>query len=721
MAINKLSDSIQYLKGVGPARAKLLNRLNIYTLQDLLYYFPRTYLDRSKLKPISQVISEWPEDEVVISGQVLTISAYRTRSGMRITEIAVADDSGIITAVWFNQPFLKRVFAKGQKILLAGKLSRYSQFDPALCGQREGELRRGYPARGYGRTPQIANAEYEIIPEHWGAFGATSDVPTDVGATYTPLHTQGIVPCYGLTEGLGQKFIRRLMKDNVPAYAPLMPDALPKPLAAGRMHLPDAIKEMHFPASMESMLPARQRLVYEELLLLQLALGLKRNRIKKSSVKYPIKISEYLDGRIRARIPFTLTKAQERVISELRTDLESPHPMHRLLQGDVGSGKTIVAIYAILAAIGNKLQTALMAPTEILAEQHFNTVSRLLAGSQVRIAFLKSGIAKTERQSALDAIKQGNIDLVVGTHALIQKDVEFSRLGLVIIDEQHKFGVIQRETLVNKTDNPHLLVMTATPIPRTLALTAFGDLDVSTIDQLPPGRQPVKTILRASQKMPESIEFIRNRIKEGRQVYFVYPIIDESDKIPAKSATQMAKQLKEIFSEYQVALLHGRKTDQHKEKIMNDFRAGKIQILVSTIVIEVGIDVPNASIMAIEHAERYGLAQLHQLRGRIGRGEHKSYCLLFGDFTTEDAESRLKIMEATNDGFRIAEEDLRIRGPGEFFGTKQSGIPEFRVADLSRDFEVLKQTRQDAQALLATDPFLQSPHNQRLLNAIKQQ
>ncbi|MFA5794587.1 MAG: ATP-dependent DNA helicase RecG [Candidatus Brocadiia bacterium] len=686
--MNKLSDSVQYLKGVGPARAKLLNRLNINTLQDLLYYFPRTYLDRSKLQPISQVISERPEDEVIISGQILTISAYRTKSGMNITEIAVGDDSGIITAVWFNQFFLKRVFAKGQKILLAGKLARY------------------------GRAPQIANAEYEIIP--------TQLMPGE-NDSYTPVHTQGIVPCYGLTEGLGQKFIRRLMKDTVPAYAPLLPDVLPRPLTAGQIPLPEAVNAMHFPASMESMAPARQRLVYEELLLLQLALCLKRNQIKKSAVKYPIKISEHLDGRIRARIPFTLTPAQERVIAELKTDLESPHPMHRLLQGDVGSGKTIVAIYAILAAIGNKLQSALMAPTEILAEQHFNTVTRLLAGSSVRIAFLRSGIAKTERQAALESIKQGDIDLVIGTHALIQKDVEFVRLGLIIIDEQHKFGVIQRETLVNKTDNPHLLVMTATPIPRTLALTAFGDLDVSTIDQLPPGRQPVKTILRASQKMPEAIDFIRNRIKEGRQVYFVYPIIDESDSIPAKSATQMAKQLKDIFSEYQVGLLHGRKTDQHKEKIMNDFRAGKIQILVSTIVIEVGIDVPNASIMAIEHAERYGLAQLHQLRGRIGRGAHKSYCLLFGDFTTEDAESRLKIMEATNDGFRIAEEDLKIRGPGEFFGTRQSGIPAFRIADLSRDFEVLKQTRQDAQALLANDPFLQSPQHKLLFNAIKQQ
>lgn len=687
--MNKLTDSVQYLKGVGPARARLFNRLGIYTVRDLLYYFPRTYLDRSKIKTIKEIISERPintETETIISGQVLAVSMYPTRSGKRILEVGVGDDTGIITAVWFNQPFLKRVFAKGQKLILAGKLAHY------------------------GRTLQIASPEYEVIP--------TQFLPDQNGG-FTPTHTQGIVPCYGLTESLGQKFIRRLMKETVPVYAPLVPDALPKTLTGGLIPLPDALKEMHFPTSMESMGPARKRLVYEELLLLQLALGIKRNQIKKSAVKYPIKISGFLDSRIRARIPFQLTNAQERVIGELRQDLESPHPMHRLLQGDVGSGKTIVAVYAILSAIGNKLQAAFMAPTEILAEQHYRTLSRLLTGSQVRIAFLRSGIAKAERLATIADIKAGNIDLVIGTHALIQKAVEFAKLGLVIIDEQHKFGVVQRDMLAGKSDNPHLLVMTATPIPRTLALTAFGDLDVSTIDELPPGRQPVRTLLRPSVKVPEAIEFIRNKIKEGRQVYFVYPIIDESDKLPIKSASQMAKQLKEIFSEYQVALLHGRKTDRHKEKIMNDFRAGKVNILVSTIVIEVGIDVPNASIMAIEHAERYGLAQLHQLRGRIGRGAHKSYCLLFGDFTTPDAESRLRIMEATTDGFRIAEEDLRIRGPGEFFGTKQSGIPEFKLANLSADFPVLQQTRQDAQGILANDPFLSTPPHYKLKQIIE--
>ena len=477
---------------------------------------------------------------------------------------------------------------------------------------------------------------------------------------------------------------------------------------------------------------ARSRLVYDELLLFQLALGLRRQQIKQTPVKNPISISEQLEERIRKRIPFRLTKAQERVIAEIRQDIIRGFPMNRLLQGDVGSGKTIVAIYAILAAIGNGLQAAFMAPTEILAEQHFRNLTQLLAGSQVRIALLKSGLGTTDRKKMRQMIEAGEIDLVIGTHALIQQDVAFQKLGLLVIDEQHKFGVMQRADLRAKGENPHMLIMTATPIPRTLALTAFGDLDISTIDELPPGRQPIKTVLRPSSKMPDAFGFIRDKIKDGRQVYFVYPLIEdmpEEDsktnqmklyKTNLKSATTMAKYLQEkIFPECAVALLHGAMKDKRKAKVMADFRAGQTDILVSTVVIEVGIDVANASVMVIEHAERYGLAQLHQLRGRIGRGAHQSYCLLFGDFTTPESEQRLKIMEETSDGFRIAEEDLRIRGPGEFLGTRQSGLPEFKVANLATDFGVLKLTHTDSKEILDSDPLLAQPANRQLHRKIE--
>ncbi|MBI4712055.1 MAG: ATP-dependent DNA helicase RecG, partial [Planctomycetes bacterium] len=622
-----LDTSIQYLKGVGPERLKLFHRLGIHTVEDLLYHFPRKYLDRTRVQTIREVLSQRPTDEVTVCGQIIAVSASRSKFGKSIIGITIEDQTGIINAIWFNQPFLKRVFCKGQHIILAGKVGCYK------------------------RELQIVAPEYEILQSEG----------------QTPVHTQGIVPCYALTDGLSQKFIRRLIKNTVPKYVSFLPDVLDA--GTNLMSLPEAIKQVHFPTSQDTLDSARRRLVYEELFLFQMALALKRAQIRHSKLKYQITISAQLDSRIKARIPFTLTKAQKRVVNEIKADLLLTHPMNRLLQGDVGSGKTIVAVYAILAAIGNKLQVALMAPTEILAEQHYQTITRLLTDSKVRIALLTSGLNKQERQQKIDAIKQGQIDLVIGTHALIEKDINFARLELLIIDEQHKFGVVQRAALKAKGENPHLLVMTATPIPRTLALTAFGELDISTIDELPPGRQPVKTVLRPSSKLSDALDFIRNKIREGRQVYFVYPRIEESDtdeRLILKSAKHMSKELEKVFPEYKIALLHGQLAQRTKDKIMADFRSGKTNILVSTVIIEVGIDIPNATVMVIDNAERYGLAQLHQLRGRIGRGSQKSYCLLFGDYTTPESESRLKIMEAANDGFRITEEDLRIRGPGEF-------------------------------------------------------
>lgn len=706
---------VQFIKGVGPERAKRLERLGVSTVYDLLYFFPRKYLDRSQIKKISDV-AETMDEEQTVQGAILAISLRRGRTRKSILEVAVGDGSGVIIATWFNQPYLKQYFSKGQKLILSGKVKLYKQ------------------------RLQFTSPEFEIGKD-------TSD---------NLLHTGGIIPCYPLTEGLSQKVIRSVVKRVLDKYVSVLPDVfdtLPTTLFRQNLRLipiQEAINNMHFPTSAGVVEPARRRLVYEELFLFQLALASKRQEIRHREVKYPLKISSLMDQRIRARVPFQLTRAQEKVIQEIKQDLENIHPMNRLLQGDVGSGKTIVAVYAALAAIGNGTQVAFMAPTEILAEQHYQTLTRLLKDSRVRITLLISGLGSRERQERINQIKQQGVDLVVGTHSLIQEDVTFSKLALLIIDEQHKFGVLQRASLRAKGANPHLLVMTATPIPRTLALTAFGELDLSTINELPPGRRPVKTMLRPTQKMPEAFGFIRDKIKEGRQIYFVYPLIEQSPRLEAnrvvlKSATQMAKYLKsKIFPEFNIALLHGAMSrrspavagsrrgatptlrrgirggipmrtplgsshsgkEKKKDQIMKDFRAGKIQILVSTVVIEVGIDVPNASVMVIDHAERYGLAQLHQLRGRIGRGLYQSYCLLFGDFTTPEAEQRLRIMEATNNGFKIAEEDLRIRGPGEFLGTRQSGLPEFKIADLTRDFSILQETRQAAFRLIQNDPQL---------------
>jgi len=675
-----LDDSVQFIKGVGPERAKLLKRLGISTIRDLLYHFPRKYLDRTKIETIAGVLTPNPEQETpnlsvehTIEGKIAAVSLRpawggtplslrRTRRWQTILEVAIADATGLIRATWFNQPYLKEYFHKGDRLLLSGKLKYY---------------------KGY----QLESPEYEII-----------ETPGE------PALPPGLVPCYPLTNGLTQRYLRKIISTALDKYEKyLLTDLMPGSSAFSLIPVRTAVRQLHSPDTEAILTAARRTIAYQELYEIQLALAERYKKTKGVKVTYPLKVSAIIDEHIRRRIPFTLTPAQERVIAEIKRDLVSPSPMQRLLQGDVGSGKTIVALYAMLAAVGNKTQVALMAPTEILAQQHYQTISRLLKDSRVRIALLTSGIASQERRTLHEQIKQGEIDIVIGTHALIQKNVTFNKLALLIIDEQHKFGVVQRETLRKKGANPHMLIMTATPIPQTLAFTLFGDLGLSVIDQLPPGRRPITTILRPSSKIPQAFDFIRQKITEGRQGYFVYPLIDKQrakseeqreNKTILRSATQMAKYLKEVvFPEDKVKLLHGKMKDKKKDAIMQEFREGKINILVSTVVIEVGIDVPNASVMVIDHAERYGLSQLHQLRGRIGRGEHLSYCLLFGDFKTPEAEKRLRIMEETQDGFRIAEEDLRIRGPGEFLGTRQSGLPEFKVADLSRDLDLLKHAR----------------------------
>ncbi len=673
-----LQKPLQYLKGVGPKRAELLSRLGLFTVRDLLYYLPRDYQDRSQVVPIRDVKFG---STATVKGTVLDVCLKPTwrpgRGRKALLEVMVADQTGTITAVWFNMPFLKEKFQKGQEVLLHGKIHSY-------------------------RHLQIINPEFEFP-----------------GKGESALCTGRIVPVYPLTEGIGQGYLRRLtgraLEECVPylnASTRLRRGVIP-PLVQKLRHLmpiQEAVREAHFPTSMESTRLARKRLIYEELFLLQVAMALRRSRVKLEK-GYTFRVGPNVDTHIRRLFPFKLTGAQERVVGDIRRDMESPRPMNRLLQGDVGSGKTVVALYAMLAAVANGFQTALMAPTEILVEQHYRTLRRYLSHAKVRIALFVGG--SPARKDNLEALAEGKVDIAVGTHALISTDVRFKKLGLVVVDEQHKFGVLQRAELRLKGHRegyrPDVLVMTATPIPRSLSLTLFGDLDVSIIDEMPPGRVPVKTLWVSKNRdisPPRAYEFLHYRLREGRQVYVVYPIIEESEKLDLRSAKEGAKRFQEGFPEFKVELLHGRMSSAEKERIMQKFVSKQIDILVSTVVIEVGIDVPNATVMVIEHAERFGLAQLHQLRGRIGRGAEQSYCLLFVGRASPEAKKRLEVFTSTNDGFVIAEEDLKLRGPGEFFGTRQHGLPDLRVADLVRDLPLLVQAREDAFRLVEADTDL---------------
>ncbi|HHT9155500.1 MAG TPA: ATP-dependent DNA helicase RecG [Candidatus Tripitaka sp. YC43] len=655
-----LQKPLQYLKGVGPKRAELLGRLGLLTPQDLLYFLPRDYQDRSQITPIKDVKFG---STATVKGTVLDVGLKPTRGRRTLLEVLVDDHTGTIAATWFNQPFLAEKFRKGQEVLLHGKIGSYKYL-------------------------QIVNPEFEFIEE---------------GASSPP--TAGIVPLYPLTEGIGQGYLRRLASRALEECVPYLEEVIPPSLQRLRrlMPLQEAVKEVHFPASMEALRRARKRLVYEELFLFQMAVALRRDRVRQEK-GYAFSIGPNVDAHVRKLFPFRLTGAQERAIGDIRRDMESPRPMNRLLQGDVGSGKTVVALYAMLAAVANGFQAALMAPTEILAEQHYRTLERYLARARVKVALFVGG--SPGRKENLEALAKGEIDIAVGTHALVSRDVHFKKLGLAVVDEQHKFGVLQRAGLRLKGQRPDVLVMTATPIPRSLSLTLFGDLDVSIIDEMPPGRPPVKTLWVSRKRLQEANEFLRCRLREGRQVFVVYPIIEESEKLDLRSAKEGARLFQKYFPEFRVEPLHGRMSSAEKERIMRDFREKRIHILVSTVVIEVGIDVPNATIMVIEHAERFGLAQLHQLRGRIGRGTEQSNCLLFADPGSLEAKKRLEVFTRTNDGFIIAEEDLKLRGPGELFGTRQHGLPDLKVADLVRDLPLLVQAREDAFRLVETDATL---------------
>ncbi|MDQ7778892.1 MAG: ATP-dependent DNA helicase RecG [Planctomycetota bacterium] len=713
MTTTTLASPVQYLKGVGPARAAQLDRLGLRTIRDLLYYFPRDYSDRRHIK---RIIDVDPGQTVTIMGEVRSARVMRGRGGRRYFEAVIIDDSAVIYATWFNPQIVRHAIKEGVHLVLTGPIK-------------------------FVKKLYITQPEYDIVepdsdtepdecdePGDAGADGRRKRLPSARSGVRTPssappeaVHTCGIVPIYPLTEGVYLKGLRRIIKRAVDAFADQVDDRLGPRITAKKCLLPvaQAIRNIHYPSDDLLLSGARRRFIYEELFLHQVALALRRRKMRAEKVLHRLEISDTMDARIKARFPFTLTRVQQRVIAEIRKDLVSEWPMNRLLQGDVGSGKTVVALYAMLVAVGNRAQAAIMAPTEILAEQHFQNVSRYLAGSKVRVALLVGSLGRKERDAIIAAVTSGRADMVIGTHALIEEDVRFSRLAVAVVDEQHKFGVLQRADLIRKGLAPHVLVMTATPIPRTLAMTAFGDLDVSTIDEMPPGRGKVTTVVRSTATIDRAFGFIREKIREGRQAFFVYPLIDPSDKLPLESATEMAERLREtVFPDLKIGLLHGGMRPADKDATMRDFRNGKVHVLVSTVVVEVGIDVPNATIMVIGHAERYGLAQLHQLRGRIGRGAHESYCLLFGDARSPEARSRLSIMEKTTDGFKIAEEDLRIRGPGEFMGTRQHGLPEFHAADIIRDFAVLREARDDAAKLLEEDPALAGPDHAALKSSV---
>src|SRR3990167_2432653 len=666
-----LHQSVQFLKGVGPKRSEILEKLGIHTIHGMLYYFPRDYKDRTRIQKISEAKIG---AEITIQGKILAIQNRMARNRKYILEAFVTDETGTIAATWFNQPFLMNKFHVGDNLFLHGKVGEYKYL-------------------------QLLSPEYEVI-----------QVDASNG------QEGGIIPVYPLTERISQTQFRKIMKEAVHHYTGAVEEILPKEILIKNQLLPldKAIREIHFPETFDTLKRAKSRLVYDELLILEMAMALRKSGIKEET-GVAFKAGPNVDAHIRKLIPFTLTNAQERVIREIITDMRSNNPMNRLLQGDVGSGKTVVAIYAILVAIANGYQAAFMAPTEILSEQHFQTIQKYLQHSHVRMQLLTGSTNYKFKKDVLEKIRTGQIDLVIGTHALIEDTVQFKKLGLVVIDEQHKFGVIQRLKLKEKGFQPDVLIMTATPIPRTLSITLFGDLDISILDEMPPGRTPIKTFWISKDKETDSYNFIHGEINKGRQVFIVYPLVEESAVLDLKAAVTEAKRLQhDVFPACKVGLLHGQMKFVDKDKIMTDFKEKRYDILVSTVIIEVGIDVPNATVMVVEHAERFGLAQLHQLRGRIGRGSEQSYCLLFGNPKTNEARERLKIMTKTCDGFKIAEIDFKLRGPGEFFGTRQHGLPELKISDLIKDFPILKQARSDAFEIVSKDPHLTQETHQKI-------
>ena len=669
-----LNKEVQFVKGVGPNRVKLLNKLNIYTLKDLITYFPRNHEDRSIAKKISECVDG---ETVLIKATALTkITEIRARR-LSIYRLVVNDESSSCVITWFNQKYLKDKFKVGETYTFFGK-----------------------------------------IENKGGTFEMKSPVFDKEGVDK---NTGKIVPIYPLTSRLSQNVLRKIIESGIDEVYGNLEESIPDYILQKYklLGINEAYKNIHFPSSNSDFIRAKNRLVFEELLALQLALF----RLKEGQ-KYDEKGIKF-DSNIKMQdvietLPFTLTNAQKRVLNEIDKDMEKDTAMNRLLQGDVGSGKTVVSIVAAYKAVKSGYQAAIMAPTAILADQHLKNFTKMLEPFGIRCELLVSSVTKKNKELILERLKNGEIDILIGTHALLEDNVVFKNLGLVVTDEQHRFGVKQRATIVAKGNNPDVIVMSATPIPRTLALILYGDLDISIIDELPPNRKKIETYAVGKDMEERIIAFVKKLIGEGRQAYIVCPLVEDSDDMDLKSVTALAEKYKtEVFSEYRVEYLHGKMKPKEKDDIMQRFKNGEIDILISTTVIEVGVDVPNASIMIIENAERFGLAQLHQLRGRVGRGEYKSYCILKNEGHSKVCKERMKVMCQTNDGFVISEKDLELRGSGDFFGTAQHGVPELKIANLFENIRELKEVQELASQIIADDPNLEKEKNFRLKNLIE--
>ncbi len=677
----KLADSLQYIKGVGPKRVLLFSRMGLHTAGDGLTFLPHRYEDRSQVKPIGEIMGG---EQVTFCGKVFNTGTYRMGRRRKVFEVIIEDETGTLRAKWFQfkESYMKNKFPVGSHVILSGK----------------------------PRANNYTGSGLEIIHPDVEFVGNEPPGQLEIGR---------IVPVYPATEGLHQKSIRAIMQRLVEDYSPLLEEFIPDEVMKRSQLLPriQAYQEAHFPppgtsaTSLEKFQsPAQTRLVFEELFTIQVGLACKRKHNSEQETGQPLTTRGPLIQKFVKLLPFELTGAQKNVLGNIMHDLEQKRPMNRLVHGDVGSGKTIVALTTLLTAVDNGKQGAMMAPTELLAEQHFLNLKPYCEALGIQLDLITSALPPAEKKAVQASIREGRTQIAVGTHALIQKDVEFPDLGLAVIDEQHRFGVLQREAIGKKGESPHVLIMTATPIPRSLALTLYGDMDISLLDEMPPGRQRIVTKRYDEAKRDTAYNRIGKQIKAGRQAYVVCPLIEESETMDLKTATDVHKDLQQRFPDLNVGLIHGRIKKDQRQALMAEFKSGTIHILVATTVIEVGIDVPNASIMLIEHAERFGLAQLHQLRGRVGRGEYESECLLITyPPLTDDGKLRIEAMVESDDGFVIAEQDLKIRGPGDFMGTRQSGMPSLRFADLVRDIKIIEAARKEAFRLVDEDPLLRDP------------
>ncbi len=675
--MNKLSDiSVRYLKGIGPKKAQFFSKIEINSLDDLLYSFPRRYEDRTNFIPISDISVG---QSYTIKAKIAAIRGRKSfyGRGFNIVEVVITDNSAKLSCVWFNQPYLKHYFKIGQDIIVYGRIDHYAN------------------------RLQLNSPEFEIVDEQ----------------EEESLNLGRIVPIYSLPQGITQRYMRKIIKVALENYTTSIIDFIPFSIrnTHNLLNLAKSLSNIHFPESYSLQKEAYRRLAFEEFLLFQLPIMLRKlHKNKKSGITHQVK-GELTDTFIN-NLPFELTDAQNKALSEINSDLSSSRPMQRLLQGDVGSGKTIVATIALLAAIQGGFQGVLMVPTEILARQHYEKIcsmlSKITPGIKVSVGLIAGEMNEADKYKIIRQIKDGTTQLIIGTHALLQEQVKFKKLGLLIIDEQHKFGVSQRALLPQKNQNPDVLIMTATPIPRTLAITLYGDLDISVINQLPPGRKPVETLYFTKQDVNKSYEIAKLHLQQGNQIYIIYPVIESSYAMDIAGAKKMYEELKNsVFCKFKLGLIHGKLKTEQQNRVMQEFKKGKINILISTTILEVGIDIPTTTCMIIENAERFGLSQLHQLRGRIGRGVQKSVCILVADTKTAESAARIQAMTSYSDGFKIAEEDLKIRGPGEFFGNRQHGLTELKIADPLAQMHLLKSAREEITRILQHDPGLSQHEN----------